>query len=362
MIHIAYCAWRNNINARQVSLTAVARNNILGASKPYIRAMLIKKADDKTRDLEALQTLAKRADASPEARKKIENEIRNIQSGVKGEAEAAYEIDFHFGPSKNWAVIHDLRLECDGRVAQIDHVLINRFLDVYVCESKRFGEGVSVNEHGEFAAFYAGKPYGVPSPIEQNRRHLTVLESVFKTGQVALPKRLGFTISASLSSLVLVSKMARISRPKNKIDGIDQVIKNDQLRSRVERDMEKSDNNVLLAAKIIGQDTLEDLAHRLAAAHKPIAFDWVARFGLPAAPPDHTNSMRPVQPSRKTESTAETNAAAGAEVSEKEAKQACSKCGQPVTNAVAKFCWFNKPRFGGKVFCIDCQKTVPQLA
>jgi len=25
---------------------------------------------------------------------------------------------------------------------------------------------------------------------------------------------------------------------------------------------------------------------------------------------------------------------------------------------VAKFCWFNKPRFGGKVYCMECQKAV----
>ena len=75
-------------------------------------------------DIEALRLLAARPDASADARKKIEQEIRNIQSGSKGEAEAAYEIEFYYGASKNWMVLHDLRLECDGRVAQIDHLLI----------------------------------------------------------------------------------------------------------------------------------------------------------------------------------------------------------------------------------------------
>jgi hypothetical protein len=31
-----------------------------------------------------------------------------------------------------------------------------------------------------------------------------------------------------------------------------------------------------------------------------------------------------------------------------------------VSNAVARFCWFNKPRFGGLVYCMDCQKKVPK--
>ncbi len=61
---------------------------------------------------------------------------------------AAYEIDFHHKASRNWAVIHDLRLEYRGRVAQIDHLLINRWLEFWVCESKHFSEGVAINEQG----------------------------------------------------------------------------------------------------------------------------------------------------------------------------------------------------------------------
>src|SRR5574338_1618493 len=123
--------------------------------------MLIKRADDKTKDLDTLRALAARPDASVETRRRIEQEIRNIQAGIKGEEEAAYEIEFHYGASKNWMILHDLRLECSERVAQIDHLLINRFLDIYVCESKRFAEGVSINERGEFTAFFNGKAYGI---------------------------------------------------------------------------------------------------------------------------------------------------------------------------------------------------------
>jgi hypothetical protein len=192
--------------------------------------MQIKAADDKTPDLDALRALLGRSDVNDEQRQRIDREVRNIQSGLRGEQDAAYEIEFHYGQSRNWMSIRDLRVECDGRVAQIDHLLINRVLEIYVCESKRFGEGVAINEQGEFTAFFGGKAYGVPSPLEQNRRHISVLESVFKTGQVPLPRRLGLTIKPNMIGLVLVSKNARISRPKRKIDGLDAVIKNDQLR------------------------------------------------------------------------------------------------------------------------------------
>ena len=99
--------------------------------------MLIKQADDRTKDIDTLKALAS-PDVTPEIRDTIDREIRNIQSGMRGEAEAAYEMEFHYGTSNNWMIIHDLRLECEGRVAQIDHLLINRFLDIYVCERKGF--------------------------------------------------------------------------------------------------------------------------------------------------------------------------------------------------------------------------------
>ncbi len=34
----------------------------------------------------------------------------------------------------------------------------------------------------------------------------------------------------------------------------------------------------------------------------------------------------------------------------------CINCKKPITERVAKFCWDNKKRFGGKTYCFDCQK------
>jgi len=308
--------------------------------------MLIKSADDRTADLQTLQSLLDRPDASGDTRARIEQELRNLQSGLRGERDAAYEVDFHYAQSSNWMVLHDLRLECEGRVAQIDHLLINRVLECYVCESKRFFEGVAINEHGEFAAFYHGKSRGMPSPLEQNRRHIAVLESVFSTEQVPLPRRLGLALKPKMFSLVLVSKNARIQRPKTEVPGIEEVLKCDQLKARIEKNI-SDDNNFLGLAKLIAPGTLEKLARALAQQHRPIQTTWTAKFGLPATPP-------PVAP-------APTRAhEPGKEEGEKVSKRVCSRCGVPVSYSVAKFCWFNKPRFGSQIYCMDCQKEFPQ--
>lgn len=305
--------------------------------------MIIKEADSKENDINILQGLLSHPQASAETKKRIEQEIRNIQAGAKGEKEAAYEMQVHYGNSKNWMILHDLRIEHGGLSAQIDHLLINRWLDVWVCESKHFSEGVSINEHGEFVGFFRNKPYGVPSPIEQNHRHILVLKRLFNSGVVSLPTRLGFTLKPSLKSLVLVSKGARISRPKTKIDGLEEVIKNDQLFKTTDKAVDDTGPLVSLA-KVVLPDTLENLARTLAGLHQPLTFNWHAKFGLTPLTEDMTKTESGLVDEKK--------------VAPKQ-KLVCHSCGTAVPYNVAKFCWFNKPRFGGNLFCMGCQNKVP---
>lgn len=316
--------------------------------------MLIKPPDDKQPQLAVLQSLLIHPEAAPASRQRIEQEIRNIRAGVRGEAEAAYEMSVHF-PGANYAVIHDLRIEYAGLVAQIDHLVINRWLDIWVCESKNFSEGVAINEHGEFAAFFNHKPYGVPSPIEQNNRHLLILQRMLASGAVKLPTRLGFTLKPTLHSLILVSKGARISRPKVKIDGLAAVIKNDSLATSIFHTTEA--HGAISMAKVVGCDTLESFARDLVKLHSPIEFNWHAKFGLSA----HTATAIPqaaatAAPVPELVPTLAPDLPEPADGEKPRQKLVCFKCSSAVPYNVARFCWHNKSRFGGNLYCVGCQK------
>jgi hypothetical protein len=312
--------------------------------------MLIKQADDRTSDIETLKSLLNHPAATADIKRKIEQEIRNISAGAKGEQDAAYEINFHYGESsKNWAVIHDLRLEHEGRVAQIDHLLINRFLDAWVCESKRFSEGIAINEQGECAMFWQGKPTGIGSPHEQNAKHCAVLKALCDSGAVELPKRLGFSIKPSFNGLVVVSKNARITRPKAKGWWDDGIVKADQVKAKIDKAFD-SDNNPLVMAKLVSAETVESVARSLASLHVPASFDWHARFGLPK------EMVKPVA----AKPAAEPPAAAA---EPKKQGRSCHSCGSPVEDKVVTFCVrFNKARFGGNVYCMECQSKFPKPA
>jgi hypothetical protein len=324
--------------------------------------MIIKQTDDKNHQLDSLQSLLSYPNIDSSTKKRIEREILNIKAGMRGEEEAAYEMRIHWESSKNWMIIHDLRIEHEDIVAQIDHLIINRWLEIWVCESKHFSEGIAINEHAEFAAFFGSKPYGVPSPIEQNNKHILILKRLLNSN-VKLPTRLGFTIKPDLKSLVLVSKSARISRPKKKIDGLDVIVKNDQLFKTINKSVE--DNNPLSMAKIVGQDTLQELAEKIVEFHRPIKFNWAAKFGLSDALQASSITQQTTFQTVKSNTT-ETPKPTHREVKSKSTdephspkqKLECHSCGSPVGYNVAKFCWFNKPKFGGKIYCMDCQRKI----
>ena len=209
---------------------------------------------------------------------------------------------------------------------------------MWVCESKSFSEGVSINAYGEWSRYWRGKPQGIPSPVEQNRKHIVVLERAFKAGLVDVPKRLGMTIKPDLRNIVLVANSAHIGRPRKKLEDLDSVIKADQMKARVMNDF---DDRLQRLPRIIGQDRLERFGRDLAALHRPVKFDWAARFGITGdavVPAMREPAVSPTPPQRSS-------------------GLRCTKCGVAISYAVAKFCWFNKPRFGGKTYCMDCQKA-----
>ncbi len=259
--------------------------------------MLIKKCDDHAEEMAELERLAK--SAAVKDSKHLTKDLAIRKAGMKGEAESAYLIDFHYATSPNWAVIHDLRLEHNGRTAQIDHLLINRWMECYVLESKHFNSGIKITEDGEFMRWsdYKHTFEGMSSPLLQNERHITVLNDVMNT--LELPTRLGLRITFNFQSFVLVSSTARIDRPKN--FDTHRVIKGDQIKERISRDVDKI-GILKTAAKIVSGDTINDVAQQLAKLHKPVS--WPMPASTNSATYAATKDPVPVRASKVAEQLA----------------------------------------------------------
>lgn len=309
--------------------------------------MLLKSTDDKEPQIKILKNLLSHEKIPFDKKQQIEKELRNLVTGFATEKQAAYEIDFYFGPSKNVFVIHDLRLEINGRVAQIDHLLMNRAFEAFVLETKTFSTGLSVNESGEFSTSYDGRVVGIPSPIEQNNRHITVLRDAFK--KIGLPTRMGITIQPSFNSVVLVSSKSVINRPKTSKIDLDSLIKSDQFFTWYNKKLDETKiSDVVGIMKICSSATIQNLGEKLAALHQPARIDYIKKFDLAESLLKKeipiTESTKQVQPLNPNQDKGKENG-----------RYFCAACSKTIAEVVAKFCWNNKSRFGGKAYCRPCQ-------
>jgi hypothetical protein len=312
---------------------------------------VLKNADDKQPVLEVLAALLERPDVDGRTRKRIQDEIWTTRAGMQGEREAAYEIDFHYGSRESHAIIHDLRIEFSGRVAQIDHLLINRVLDVWVCETKSFSQGVKVDEFGEWYRYGGRFARGIASPVKQVERHIEVLRDVFDKGTVQLPRRV-VTLKPSLIPVVLISNSARIDRPRTKraraaVEGLEKVIKVEQLVSAIDHSIDAR-NPLRLMGKVVAPATVQALGRQLVELHRPAGTDWVAaKFGLSLMTPEDRVAVPPLVP-------APSSTVVDAPASPKD--KMCISCGKRVTGKVEAFLREHPDEFAGRMLCFECQR------
>ena len=118
-------------------------------------------------------------------------------------------------------------------------------------------------------------------------------------------------------------------------------------------------------AKLIGPDTLENFARAIAVQHKPLAFNWAGKFGLSETAPGFghnpvavAQATPPPLPSQVIASFHSEAIEPGTEERKPRKKLICATCAQPVELKVARFCWFNKARFGENIYCRECQQAV----
>lgn len=255
--------------------------------------MILKEADDKVPGLVRLEALLKSGRIPPDRADSVQRTLRIAHAGIKGERESAYQIDFYARDSTRTAVIHDLRLELsDGRVAQIDHLLIHHTYRFYVLETKHFSHGLKITEEGEFLRWndFRRNYEGIASPIEQNKRHALVLKKVIES--LGLPE-------PTIRSLILVSDKARVDRPKRFDSSM--VVKADQVFAALDKDLDSANALGIIGGfiKSARQGHVEEIGNKLVALHKPIQPDYLAALGIVLLPmPSRSVPQHQEHPSR----------------------------------------------------------------
>ncbi|MGB0560392.1 MAG: nuclease-related domain-containing protein [Spirulinaceae cyanobacterium] len=343
--------------------------------------------DDHLAQLEEIKRLPY---LSREKLTQVELEIKRLRSGNKGEQDSAYFINFHYKDSQNWLVIHDLRIEYGDRVAQIDHLMINRCLEFYILETKHYRQGLKITEDGQFLTWFKKHYVSIESPIEQARRHVKVLKQLI-LNEVTLPKRFGAAIKPKFGLYVLISPKSRLIRPDAKKINTRTVVKADQFYLQLQQDLENRGirDTFGALAQIVDHERIGRIGRKILSYHKPLKPNYYKRFSIEPIPvqtpeqaetqepqkpihnkidtdtapskiPDQTEAQSPQKPasrSRKKDKT-ETKSPQRLTNKSRRSKYYCYQCKIPITKNVAKYCFDQRSIFGGKAYCMHCQKKV----
>ena len=194
-------------------------------------------------------------------KKWLREELLRYRKGIQGERESAYYLDQYFKGGENHVVLHDLRFVVDGDVAQIDHLVINRGIGVYLIETKNYSGNLVINDRGEFTVEYDDDHFGIPSPIEQSRRHERILSRLL--ARLGIVNRAGGPLSCH--HVVMLHPKAIIRRPAAKSFDTSNVIKADQFPTWHGQFVDKSGfTDVLkLAVNIRALDTIKEWGEKL---------------------------------------------------------------------------------------------------
>lgn len=332
--------------------------------------MILKSADNKSKRLQLLEDLQQSTQLDDYQRRWLRQQLPRERKGIQGEKDAAFFLDQHFKDGKNHVVMHDLRFVVDGDVAQIDHLIINRGLGMYLIETKNYKGNLIINEHGEFTVEYdTGDRYGIPSPLEQSKRHERILHRVLE--QLEIKNRAGGPMD--FFHVVMVHPQAQITRPSAKAFDTSNVIKADQFPTWRSQFVDKEVGvgaALKFAVNMRSLETIKEWGEKLVRQHRPANQLDLPEFMKPRKPAlaasspvspavDLAMADRQLTPLRVPASLSRPRRAAieaGSGLSPAPEKRLiCAQCGAKISFPEGKFCWNNSKRFGGLQYCREHQ-------
>lgn len=327
--------------------------------------MLLKSADEKSKRVALLEELQQSQLLDAFQKKWLREELMRFTKGLQGERDSAHYLDNYFKSGESHVVLHDLRFIVDGETAQIDHLIMNRMSHMYLLETKNYACNLAINDYGEFTAEYGNARFGIPSPMEQSRRHERVLARLLERLEIV-----GRTQTLpDFHHVVMLHPKATITRPSANVLDTSDVIKADQFPSWHQSFVSKIGVGGVFKAglNMRSLDTIKEWGEKLMRQHRPADLLALPDFMRPREPakvaaPSPTKYVQniegielPIQPAGNAQLRP---IAAGKSPEEPPAKKLiCAHCGVKISYPEGKFCWNNEKRFGGLQYCREHQAT-----
>ena len=247
--------------------------------------MLYKEIDSKEKEIYQLKTLILQSQ-NPKQKNLIKTDLARVVNGYKAEKDNAYYIGFRFKESPRSILLHGVRIEHEGKVAEIDHIIINRF-GIEILENKNFTGTLTIKDNGTLNVKYGNKIQTFPNPIEQNKRHAEILGDFIKAN-ITLPSNLKL-LGVPIVSTVLINPQTTITNnplPKG-------FAKADSFTTHWDERIENMSPLAMFKSisKMMTLDKAKEIADFLVQKHTPKVYDYAKRY-----PIHREKSRKPVSP------------------------------------------------------------------
>ncbi|SHJ52692.1 HRDC domain-containing protein [Parasporobacterium paucivorans] len=251
--------------------------------------VLLKESGDSQAQLEALKDLHLQAPDS--VKPQIEQDIRFLTYGIRGEETIAFELKNSHIPMY---VLHDLHYEWEGLTAQIDYLLITR-KRFFVIECKNLFGSIEINNSGDFirTTEFKGRyrKEGIYSPITQNKRHLELLKQIRREskGNILTKTLFDKNFYDTYRAVVVLANPKTVLNARFASKEVkNQVIRADQLIEYI-----KKVNNQP-GTEAMSDKFMEELARFYLDAHSPNPVNYLKKYEkMESAAPEKGSTSHP---------------------------------------------------------------------
>jgi hypothetical protein len=238
--------------------------------------MIFKQIDDKSKEISTLKNLLHQSNSESQ-KKLIAQDLKSLENGYQAEKDNAYYLDFAFEEGERNILLHDIRIEHNGRTAQFDHILIAR-IGIILLESKSFTGPLTINNDNSLTVTYGKNVVKTfPNPIEQNNRHREVLSGFIKDN-LDMSLRFKLLGGVNIQSKVLIHPNTTVTND-NLPEGFE---RSDSFVTNMFKEIDEMGVVKVFgaASTVLLREQTRALSELLVAHHKPKQFDYTKKYRI----------------------------------------------------------------------------------
>lgn len=213
--------------------------------------------------MEKEEALLDRISLHHEKRAEITSDLQKCRAGFYGEQQLEYHL--RFLPEKEYFIFHDLRLQIEDKVCQMDALVITPSV-LIIIESKNFSGNLLYDQHiNRLIRKYQNQEESFPDPIMQAKRQQIFLQLWLELHKFR---------SCPIEFLISLGQSTSIIKTNGRPDIFQKILYAEQIPQKVEK------LNQLYSQKIYTPYRINKLLQALLAEHNPITINISKKYGI----------------------------------------------------------------------------------